>query len=107
MRGSVLVVVDREGRRHELPAESGRTVMELLRENDLPVAAICGGCMSCATCHVYVHVDWRERLMPPDAGEVVLLEDSAHYLPDQSRLSCQIPFVAELSGLTVSLAPED
>ncbi len=51
---AVLKVVDRDGVEHEVQSETGLKVMEVLRELDYGVAAICGGMRSCATCHVYV-----------------------------------------------------
>ena len=49
-----LIVVDRDGRAHDIDAKPGVRLMEVLRELDYGVAAICGGLCSCATCHVYV-----------------------------------------------------
>jgi hypothetical protein len=49
-----MIVVDRDGKEHEIEAKPGFKVMEILRELDYGVAAICGGLCSCATCHVYV-----------------------------------------------------
>jgi 2Fe-2S ferredoxin len=70
------------------------------------VAAICGGMCSCATCHVYVDPDWRDRLPAPMADERELLSDLAHY-DDGSRLSCQIEFTPQLDGLRVTIAPDE
>ena len=51
-------VKDREGRnvtRSKRPI--GDKLMEVLREYDWGVAAICGGMCSCGTCHVYLGQD--------------------------------------------------
>lgn len=92
-----------DGSSQALDAEPGESVMAILRQHDLPIAAICSGCMSCATCHVLVDLAWAERLLPPEAGEMELLASDPSYEPGRSRLSCQIPFVAELDGLTVTV----
>jgi 2Fe-2S ferredoxin len=81
-----LIVTDREGATHTLDGPAGWSVMEVIRENNLPVEAACGGCCACATCHVYV--------------------DEAFEVRDNSRLSCQIKFGPALDGLAVTLAPE-
>ena len=47
-----MIVVDRDGKEHDIEAKPGLKVMEILRELDYGVAAICGGLCSCATCHV-------------------------------------------------------
>ena len=59
---SKLVVTDREGKPHELDGTVGWSVMEIIRENNLPIEAACGGCCACATCHVYVEEEWLDRL---------------------------------------------
>lgn len=100
-----LIVIDREGVEHSLTATSGWSVMEIVRESDLPMEAACGGCCACATCHVYVSGEWLPRLPEMGKDESNML-DEAFQVQDNSRLSCQIPFTAELDGLTVTLAPE-
>jgi len=100
-----VVVVDREGVEHELEGEVGWSVMEIIRENDLPIEAACGGCCACATCHVYVDEAWLKKLEDPDPDENMML-DEAFEVADNSRLSCQIRFTDSLDGIKVTLAPE-
>jgi len=47
-------VVDRKGKSHTLEAPDGYRLMEVIRDNGLPIKAECGGACACATCHVYV-----------------------------------------------------
>ena len=68
--------------------------------------ALCGGCCSCATCHVIVDPDDFGRVGPPGEDESDLLDSSAERTPT-SRLSCQIPFGPALDGLKVRIAAED
>ena len=68
--------------------------------------ALCGGCLSCATCHVYVD-DPSGRPWPPmGEDERSMLAQSAH-AQENSRLSCQIRFSAGLAGARLTVAPED
>ena len=99
-----IIVNDQEGRTHELEAIDGWRVMEIIRDHGLPIKAECGGCCSCATCHVYVDEDWVSRLHPMRDDEQDLL-DTAPDVRDNSRLSCQILMSEELDGLRVTLAP--
>jgi 2Fe-2S ferredoxin len=97
--------IDRDGSAHALAARPGLTLMEILRDAGLPVAAICGGQCVCSTCHVYVDPDWLARLTPPGPTEQVMVEDSGHYQPN-SRLACQIEYSDALDGIRLALAPE-
>jgi 2Fe-2S ferredoxin len=102
-----IFVTDRKGTEFSVEATDGFTLMEVIRdEGKFELAAICGGMLSCSTCHVYVDPDWAGRLEPKSRDERELLEESAHYL-DNSRLSCQIHIKPELAGLKVAVAPED
>ena len=78
-------------------ASPGLKVMEVLRELDYGVAAICGGMCSCATCHIYVDPAWVDKLPPPMSDERDLLTELSHYR-ENSRLSCQVEITAGAVG---------
>lgn len=100
-----LVVYDQDGEKHIVPALSGWRVMEIIRDNDLPIRAECGGSCACATCHVYVAKEWQDKLVLPDSEEEYMLDSVDGYDPEKSRLSCQILMRDELDGMVVTLAP--
>lgn len=99
-----IFVTDQEGITHECEGIEGWRVMEIIRDAGLPIKAECGGCASCATCHVYVDEVWFPKLFPMREDEQDLL-DTAPDVKDNSRLSCQILMSEELDGLQVTLAP--
>jgi ferredoxin, 2Fe-2S len=102
-----LVVVDRAGEEKTVDVADGLTVMEAIRDNGFDeLLALCGGCCSCATCHVHVDPAFVDKLPGMSEDEDDLLESSDHREAN-SRLSCQIPFTADLDGLKVTIAPED
>jgi len=85
----------------DVPA--GSSVMEGAIQNNIPgIIAECGGACSCATCHVYVAQEWRERVGPQGPMESAILEYAAGVAPN-SRLSCQIRVTDSLDGLVVTL----
>lgn len=101
-----MIVVDRDGKEHDIEAKPGLKVMEILRELDYGVAAICGGLCSCATCHIYVDENWAGRLPKPQSDEMELLKELSDFRPATSRLSCQVEFTDALSGIKVAIAPD-
>ena len=102
-----LIVTTREGETSQIDVGDGLTVMEAIRDNGFDeLLALCGGCCSCATCHVHVDADFLDRLPAMSADEDDLLESSDHREAN-SRLSCQLPFTGDLDGLRVTIAPED
>jgi 2Fe-2S ferredoxin len=102
-----LVVTDREGRVVEVQATPGISIMENIRDLDASVDAICGGMCACATCHVFIEPEWQARLPPRGFEEQIMLQDSAFFDPERSRLSCQLVVSEALDGLTLEVAPEE
>ncbi|MFG1192062.1 2Fe-2S iron-sulfur cluster-binding protein [Xanthobacter flavus] len=101
-----LVVVLRSGAEEQIEGEVGFSVMESIRRAGIDeLDAQCGGCCSCATCHVYVDPAFVDQLEPLADAENDLLDCSEHR-GATSRLSCQIPLTEGLDGLRVTIAPE-
>ncbi|PZP56196.1 MAG: 2Fe-2S ferredoxin [Micavibrio aeruginosavorus] len=90
-----------------IDAPAGLSVMEVAVKHAMDkIEGACGGSLACATCHVYVHPDWWDKVMPED-GEISDEEndmlDLAFHLTKKSRLSCQIIVKDDLDGLVVAL----
>ena len=102
-----LIVTTRDGAVQELNGETGLSVMEIIRDGGVDeLLALCGGCCSCATCHIYVDPEFVGKIAPMSEDENDLLDSSDHR-NERSRLSCQVPFSAALDGLKVTIAAED
>ncbi|MBY0304852.1 MAG: 2Fe-2S iron-sulfur cluster binding domain-containing protein [Sphingomonas sp.] len=102
-----LTVVMRNGEERTIEGEAGLSVMEVIRDAGIDeILALCGGCCSCATCHVHVDPEFAAKLpkMGPDEDDLL---DSTSDRDANSRLSCQIPFSDALDGLRVTVAAED
>lgn len=99
-----------DGSSREVDAPLGLSIMEIAQKNDIEeIEGACGGCMACATCHVYVHEDWEAKAMPDgeksDEEEDML--DLAFDVRDSSRLGCQIVMSEELDGMVLGLPGAD
>jgi len=102
-----LIVVTRDGEERAIAAEVGLSVMEIVRDAGIDeMLALCGGCCSCATCHVHVDPEFAAKLPRMSEDENDLL-DSSSDRTETSRLACQIQFTAALDGLKVTIAAED
>ncbi|MEM7357980.1 MAG: 2Fe-2S iron-sulfur cluster-binding protein [Pseudomonadota bacterium] len=99
-----LNVTDVAGTTREIQYETGLSLMEILRDEGYEeIMAMCGGCCSCATCHVHIASDQHDRLPVIEEDEEMLIELADNYDPAQSRLSCQIELSDELDGLKVQI----
>lgn len=99
--------VQLDGSTKTVDAPVGLSVMEIAVKHAMDkIDGSCGGSLACATCHLYVHPDWWDKVMP-EGGEIDEAEedmlDLAFNLTKKSRLSCQILMRDDLDGLIVAL----
>lgn len=100
----VIHVTAADGGTRTLEARAGRSLMKAALDGGVDgIAADCGGCLTCATCHVIVAPEWAAKLPPPSADERSMLEMTASPAEPTSRLSCQIELTPALDGLAVRL----
>ena len=98
-----ITFIEPGGRRREIDAPLGLTLMEAARQHGVQgVVAQCGGACACATCHVYVDPAWLARLEPREEMEEGMLE-TAWEPRENSRLSCQVHITADMDGLQVTV----
>lgn len=96
-----ITFVQPDGTEQVVDATPGMTVMEAAKLNLVPgIEAECGGACACATCHVYVDEQWRDKTGESSEMEEDML-DFAFDVREESRLSCQIKVTEELDGLVV------
>ena len=100
-----IIFVKPDRSEHTIVVENGTTVMEAGRDANLGIEGTCGGCLSCATCHIIVNPAWFAKTGVPSEDEADML-DLAFGLSETSRLGCQIEMSDDLDGLKVTI-PED
>ena len=63
-------LVEANGTRHTVQARAGKSLMRAATDAGIDaIAADCGGCLTCATCHVIVAPEWLARLPPVSDDE--------------------------------------
>lgn len=98
------VVFVTDGGRKEVEVPIGLSMMRAATDNLVSgVIGECGGDLSCATCHVYVDPTWFDRLAPPSAEEMDMLEATSEEPTEYSRLSCQLPCTIETDGIVLEI----
>jgi ferredoxin len=97
----------RDGEVRTIPAVEGDSLMEAIRNAGIDeLMAMCGGCCSCGTCHVYVE-GGRHTELPPISDDENAILDYSDFREPNSRLSCQLRFEPSLVGIELTIAPED
>ena len=102
---SVIVhLIEPDGTRRSVTGRAGQSLMRAATAAGIDgIAADCGGCMTCATCHVFVDPAWVARLPAASADEESMHEMTAVPRRPTSRLSCQIVLAADLDGFVAGL----
>jgi 2Fe-2S ferredoxin len=58
-----ITVINQSGEESSVQATSGRTLMETIRDSGFDeLLALCGGCCSCATCHVHIDPSFMDKM---------------------------------------------
>jgi 2Fe-2S ferredoxin len=98
-----VIFIQHTGESQVVEVQVGQSVMEAATCSMIRgIIGECGGCCSCATCHVYVDEAWFGCLPPADQMEEGMLEGAVEPGP-LSRLSCQLKMTEALNGLVVSI----
>jgi ferredoxin, 2Fe-2S len=93
-----------KGPSYEREVEVGDSLMDAAVFGGISeVEGACGGCLSCATCHVYVDAAFADRFSQPEADELSMLEMVSAERRPESRLSCQLRMRQDLDGLVLHL----
>ena len=102
-----VVYVGSDGVERIVDAGAGESVMSAALRGGVPgIVGECGGNNSCATCHVWVHDDFRDVVGEPGDLEDDLLDLGVSDRRDCSRLGCQVEITEGLDGLTVEVPPQ-
>jgi 2Fe-2S ferredoxin len=102
-----ITVIQKDGSEKQIEAETGWSFMEILRDAGFEdIEGACGGSMACATCHMYIHPDWTDKveaLNNEKTEEEEDILDLAFHVHECSRLGCQIRMSKELDGIVVAI----
>ncbi len=94
--------ITEDGKEIKVDVSDGLNLMEAATANNVPhIEGECGGCLSCATCHVFVDEAWLDKTGEVDDIEDTMLEMTDVERRPNSRLSCQIIASPQLDGLVL------
>lgn len=103
-----VVITQRDGSIRRIDAPVGKSIMRVALDDGIDgIEAVCGGVCACGTCHIYVSENWLSRLTPPDETEDFMLDETNAERRPNSRLSCQIKLDESLSGIEITIPPEE
>ncbi|HRP88442.1 MAG TPA: 2Fe-2S iron-sulfur cluster-binding protein [Edaphocola sp.] len=103
----IKIYVERaDGSVHEMecPTDMGFSLMEIMKANEMPILATCGGMALCATCCVDV-LEGGEHLPEIEDAEYAMLDTLPDLLPI-SRLGCQLRITPEMNNMRVKIHEE-
>ncbi len=99
----LITYINAKNRQTSIDVPIGMTVMHGASINMIDgILAECGGALTCATCHCYVHPDWIDLTGTASDKENQTLA-KVRQRKANSRLSCQLKLNEELDGLVVHI----
>ncbi|MET3616270.1 2Fe-2S ferredoxin [Rhizobium aquaticum] len=99
-----VIFVRHSGEEIAIDVKTGESLMQAAtRQSIQEIVGVCGGSMSCGTCHVFVEPDFFEKTGEIGDTEDVMLDLTATDRRETSRLSCQIVMAEALAGLRVHM----
>jgi 2Fe-2S ferredoxin len=97
-----VIVTDRTGEVAEYSVEEFSDLFTLLGD-EMKIDALCGGCCSCATCHIYTDDSDAKYLSDCDESERDVLDGLLH-VQSGSRLLCQLSTEEKINTLKITIA---
>jgi 2Fe-2S ferredoxin len=99
---AIITFIDINGQIKETIPTNEVNLMQLaVNNNILGIDAECGGCCSCATCHVVINN--KIDIIPKAQGDELELLNFVPNKEDNSRLSCQVLIDETLNDLIVEV----
>jgi 2Fe-2S ferredoxin len=90
----------------EVPLGIELSLMEVLKGEDYPIEAICGGMAICGTCRVKVLNADEVILNGPNDDELCMLE-TLPCVEFNCRLSCQIKISEKIDGIKIKIPEQE
>ncbi len=102
-----ITFIQPDGSVQTVTARDNQSIMQAALAHKIAgIEGICGGCIACATCHIYIPEEWQSRVQSEDneqSEEEIDMLDMALGKRPNSRLGCQIKLTSALQGLKVFL----
>jgi ferredoxin, 2Fe-2S len=101
---SKVTYISSKGASQTVDVLDGDSIMEGAVQNNIDgIVGACGGCLQCATCHVYVDDAYLSKLDAIEPEEEAMLQSTAAERKPNSRLGCQLRLRPEFDGITVTM----
>ena len=97
-----VIVTDRTGEVAEYSVEEFSDLFTQLGD-EMKIDALCGGCCSCATCHIYTDESDAKYLSDCGESERDVLDGLLH-VQSGSRLLCQLSTKEKINTLKITIA---
>jgi 2Fe-2S ferredoxin len=97
-----VIFISHDGSERTVEVANGSAMQAAVNHGVPGIDGDCGGAAACATCHVYVCMNWLDLTGAPGDMETAMLEFAEEVRPN-SRLACQIQMTDRLDGLVLRL----
>ena len=97
-----ITFIDKNKVKKDVDCNSGETLLEVIKNNNIDLIGACDGACACGTCHIYIDEETLKKIDPASENEENVLDVVFNVKPN-SRLACQIVITEQMEGAIITI----
>ena len=97
-----ITFIQKDNSEIEVKAEIGKTLLDIIKENNINLIGACDGACACGTCHVLIDEETLSKIEPAKEDEENIL-DIVFGIQHNSRLACQVIITEQMEDAIITI----
>lgn len=97
-----ITFIQKDNSEIEVEAEIGKTLLDIIKENNINLIGACDGACACGTCHVLIDEETLSKIEPAKEDEENIL-DIVFGIQHNSRLACQVIITEQMENAIITI----
>ncbi len=97
-----ITFIQKDNSEIEVEAEIGKTLLDVIKENNINLIGACDGACACGTCHVLIDEETLSKIEPAKEDEENIL-DIVFGIQHNSRLACQVIITEQMEDAIITI----
>jgi 2Fe-2S ferredoxin len=97
-----ITFIQKDNSEIEVEAEIGKTLLDVIKENNINLIGACNGACACGTCHVLIDEETLSKIEPAKEDEEDIL-DIVFGIQHNSRLACQVIITEQMEDAIITI----
>lgn len=97
-----ITFIQKDNSEIEVDATVGKTLLDVIKENNIDLIGACNGVCACGTCHVLIDEETLSKIEPAKEDEESIL-DIVFGIQHNSRLACQVIITEQMEDAIITI----